>query len=229
MENVPDLLTPKFKGDFLKWIELLEQYDYKSFCGILNAKNYGIPQNRDRVFLVSILNYNLGYDYQFPKPCIFRTDILQFLETNVDEKYWRFRDMPKDNIVDLYTNAIAINDNDILVNLTADNCIKTIRSCYGRVAYNCILMANSYGTTGIIDLSYRGNKEKLRKFTPREIFRFMDVDESDIDILLNAGICESDLYKMGGNSIVVSVLYNIFRTIFVLDSKEYNNIQLKLF
>lgn len=54
MENVKGLVSKKFKPDFLKWLDKLEQLGYNNYWQILNAKDYGIPQNRERVFVVSI-------------------------------------------------------------------------------------------------------------------------------------------------------------------------------
>lgn len=61
----------------------------------------------------------------------------------------------------------------------------------------------------------------IRKLTPRECFRLMDVPEHLIDRLLSAGISNSQLYKLAGNSIVVAVLYHIFRKMFTETAKEY--------
>ena len=72
-----------------------------------------------------------------------------------------------------------------------------------------------------------GQDFRIRKLTVREVFRLMDVDDSDIDKLMAAGISNTQLYKMAGNSIVVNVLYHIFRKMFV--NKENENIQLTLF
>lgn len=68
---------------------------------------------------------------------------------------------------------------------------------------------------------------RIRKLTPRECLRLMNMDDSDIDKLMAAGISNTQLYKMAGNSIVVNVLYHIFRKMFV--NKENENIQLTLF
>lgn len=68
---------------------------------------------------------------------------------------------------------------------------------------------------------------RIRKITPLECFRLMDVSETDIDKLLNAGISNSQLYKLAGNSIVVSCLYHIFRKMFIEHQNE--NQQLTLF
>ena len=70
-------------------------------------------------------------------------------------------------------------------------------------------------------------KYRIRKLTPRECFRLMDVDDADIDKIQGAGICNSQQYKLAGNSIVVNVLYHIFRKMFVEQCNEEQ--QLKLF
>lgn len=68
---------------------------------------------------------------------------------------------------------------------------------------------------------------KIRKLTPREVLRLMDVDDEDIDKMFDAGLSNTQLYKMAGNSIVVNVLYHIFRKMFV--EKENENEQLTIF
>ena len=70
-------------------------------------------------------------------------------------------------------------------------------------------------------------KYRIRKLTPRECFRLMDVDDTDIDKIQGAGISNSQQYKLAGNSIVVNVLYHIFRKMFVEQGNEEQ--QLKLF
>jgi site-specific DNA-cytosine methylase len=67
---------------------------------------------------------------------------------------------------------------------------------------------------------------RIRKLTPTECFRLMDVDDADIDKLLNSGISNSQLYKMAGNSIVVSCLFHIFRKLFVETQNESQQLTL---
>lgn len=71
------------------------------------------------------------------------------------------------------------------------------------------------------------NNYRIRKLTPRECFRLMGVSEEDIDKIQSSGISNTQQYKMAGNSIVVDVLYHIFRKMFV-DTKDENK-QLSLF
>ena len=75
----------------------------------------------------------------------------------------------------------------------------------------------------------QNKRYRIRKLTPRECFRLMDVDEDKIDRLLNAGISDSQLYKLAGNSIVVSCMEGIFYNAFCEDTKEQMSGQLTLF
>lgn len=72
-----------------------------------------------------------------------------------------------------------------------------------------------------------GRRYRIRKLTPTECFRLMDVDDEDIEKMKQAGIAKTNLYKLAGNSIVVSCMYHIFRKLFI--QKECENEQLSLF
>lgn len=86
MENVANLVSKKFIGTFQNWLNVLSELGYTNYWQVLNAKDYGVPQNRKRVFVVSILNSQ--EPYYFPEP--FETDIRlkDILEGYVDEKYY---------------------------------------------------------------------------------------------------------------------------------------------
>lgn len=86
MENVKAIISSKFINNFNEWLDVLNSFGYKSFYKVLNAKNYGVPQNRERVFVVSILDSNA--DFEFPKPVILNLKLKNMLEDVVDEKYY---------------------------------------------------------------------------------------------------------------------------------------------
>lgn len=86
MENVAALVSKKFIGQFNKWQLELSQYGYTNFSQVLNAKNYGVPQNRDRIFMVSILNCT--YWFYFPTPIPLEKRLKDVLEENVDDGYY---------------------------------------------------------------------------------------------------------------------------------------------
>lgn len=86
MENVAALVSKKFIGQFKKWQLELSQYGYTNFSQVLNAKNYGVPQNRERIFMVSIL---ICTDvFYFPTPIQLEKRLKDVLEENVEERYY---------------------------------------------------------------------------------------------------------------------------------------------
>lgn len=85
LENVKALVNKKNKPQLIKWLAYLEQQGYKNFTQVLNAKDYGIPQNRERVFMVSMLG---GGEYSFPIPMPLNKKLKDMLDERVDEKYY---------------------------------------------------------------------------------------------------------------------------------------------
>lgn len=91
MENVKALVSDKFRPLFLKWCDELTSYGYTNFMQVLNAKDYGIPQNRERIFVVSILG---DAWFNFPQPVELKLRLKDMLEDKVDEKYY----LPQDKV-----------------------------------------------------------------------------------------------------------------------------------
>ncbi len=85
MENVPQVHGKKNMPDFQKWIDFLESLGYTNYWKDLNAKDYGIAQNRNRCFMFSFLG---NYLYRFPEPVELKNTMKDYLESNVDEKYY---------------------------------------------------------------------------------------------------------------------------------------------
>ena len=86
MENVKNLVGKKHKHNFEKWLKRLEELGYTNYWQVLNAKDYGIPQNRERVFCVSILGEHTPYE--FPKGFQLDLRLKDILEDEVDEKFY---------------------------------------------------------------------------------------------------------------------------------------------
>jgi len=85
-ENVKALTTYKFAPTFRRWQNELADYGYTNYAKVLNAKDYGVPQNRERIFMVSILGD--GGSYVFPNPVPLTTHVCDLLEPQVDECYY---------------------------------------------------------------------------------------------------------------------------------------------
>ena len=134
----------------------------------------------------------------------------------------------KDNFLAIPEGYTEAHEGDS-VNLAVPN--STTRR--GRVGKQ---MANTLVTgcqQGVVEYEENGDKQvvehryRIRKLTPRECFRLMGVDDADIDTLQSVGISNSQQYKMAGNSIVVDVLYHIFRKAFC--ETQNDNLQQTLF
>lgn len=102
MENVPQVHGKKNMEDFQRWIDFLESKGYSNYWQDLNAKNYGIAQNRNRTFMVSILG---NYKYEFPKPIELQKVMKDYLEDEVDEKYYINNEKAQKLIEQLISNG----------------------------------------------------------------------------------------------------------------------------
>lgn len=89
-ENVKALVTEKFFRLFDKWCKELESYGYANYYKVLNSKDFGVPQSRERIFMVSILKTDDDPNpyYEFPRPIKLEKTVEDILEDNVPEKYY---------------------------------------------------------------------------------------------------------------------------------------------
>ena len=170
---------------------------------MLNAKNYGVPQNRERVFVVSILGEH--EPFEFPKPIPLDKCIADILEEQVDEKYYLSEDIQK--------RFKITNQNKNIIGTTKPE-FRTIGQrdlVYSKEGIMGALVATDYKQPKqILDDEYY----RIRKLTPRECFRLMGMSDDDIDKIQAIGISNTQQYKMAGNSIVVDVLEAIFKNLF---------------
>ena len=121
MENVPMVHGEGAKADFNKWQLRLEELGYKNYWKDLIATDYGIPQTRNRCFMISILG---DYNYTFPKPIPLKLKLKDMLEDNVDEKYFL-----SDRMMEYITSKddkYKVNESKLVVNRDIA-CSKTTR------------------------------------------------------------------------------------------------------
>lgn len=256
MENVKNLVGKKHVHNFNKWLITLEMMGYWNFWQVLNAKDYGVPQNRERVFVVSILG---GGQYLFPNKIKLEKRLKDILELNVDEKYYLSDDIAskffkkdidentciggmqenqsvkKDGVCTCLTSSMGTGGGYVpMVTeprvLQIGNIVKT-DSFGGNPQRGRIYSAD--GCSPALNTMQGGglepkivNNYRIRKLTPRECWRLMGVKDEQFDKLHD--ISNSQLYKMAGNSIVVDVLMRIFENMFTQDNSETKG-QLELF
>lgn len=87
-ENVKNLLNKKHKHNFDSYITIMESLGYNSYYQVLNAKDYGIPQNRERVYTISIRKDIDEKEFKFPKKEPLQLKLKDILESEVDKKYY---------------------------------------------------------------------------------------------------------------------------------------------
>ncbi len=229
-ENVKNLLSKKHRHNFDSYLEIMESLGYKNYYQVLNAKDYGIPQNRERVFTISIIDrqyYKQG-SYWFPQKQELKLKLKDMLEDEVDEKYYL-----SDKMINFFYKNEQIQKekgNGFRFDASDGNVIaKTITTRAGsRMDDNFIIghiepwhqrgyvynenyvsptiCATDYKTPKLVGLNYAN---KIRKLTPKECWRLMGFDDEDYEKASKVN-SNAQLYKQAGNSIVVNVLMAIF-------------------
>lgn len=220
MENVPQVHSQANMPDFQKWIEFLESKGYSNYWNDLNAKDYGVAQNRDRCFMVSLLG---KWNFKFPHAIPLESTMKDYLEDKVDEKYFI-----SEKGVEYVTNPKRIEKKFTQVNGDIALCItaKGNENWTGNfIAPEIIGKINSSqdgvvfsinGISGTLTAGH-GNQPKiidknklLRKCAPIECWRLMGFCDNDFRKAERTN-SDTQLWKQAGNSIVKDVLMGIFR------------------
>lgn len=153
MENVPQVHSNANKADFDCWIEFLKSKGYLNFYKDLNAKNYGVAQNRKRCFMVSFLSDDYK-EYDFPPEQELKKTIVDYLENEVDEKYYINNEKTMKLLKEL-TDKLSDNENDGRYRTGVDLCLKKphtkeICSCI-KARYDSGITNHSDDNTGVIE------------------------------------------------------------------------------
>ncbi len=207
-ENVKNVLSKKHKHNFDKYLKTLELLGYANYWKVLNAKDYGVPQNRERVFVVSILGEHKPYE--FPKPIKLEKRLKDILEIEIDDKYYLSEKVQK-----RFKQTKSDNGENSIIGTTAPE-FRTIGQrdlVYSKEGIMGTLVATDYKQPKQILETIQGDTS-IRKLTPRECFRLMGLNDKDIDKIQMTKISDTQQYKLAGNSIVVPVLEEIFKNLF---------------
>ena len=284
MENVAQLVSQKNLALFNKLRGAISSLGYDNYTEILNAKDYGVAQNRPRVFMVSVRR-DLGLTYHFPKAFTLEKRLRDYLEPVVDEKYYlsdkfikgcidhcdrkqsegcgfKFEPTFGDGVAKAISTLAGSRQTDNFIieprvmqvgNIWPDtekfknrtmgrvynpdgisptiNCCgggdrepKIIQRAHGFNKGNAFdicptITSSAWQDNNLLSLVESG-EYRIRKLTPRECFRLQGLEDCDIDKIQSTGISNSQQYKLAGNSIVVDVLYHLFRKLFVDTGNE---------
>lgn len=194
LENVKGFVGHD-KGNTFKTVQkTLEDIGYKVFSQILNSKDYGIPQNRERIYIVAFLDNTIKFN--FPKKISITKKIKDCLIDEVDEKYY-------------YNNKPLYNK--IKNDITNKNSIYQWRRHYVRENKSevCPTLTANMGTGGH-NVPIIKDSKGIRKLTPRECANFQGFPKN---YKIPSEIVDSHLYKQFGNSVTVSVIEHIAKEI----------------
>ena len=210
-ENVKNLVGKQFKDSFDEILYLLSEIGYNNYWKVMNAVDYGLPQNRERVFVVSVRK-DVDNGFSFPDGYGCSLCLGDIMDVGVGGKYLAAR---SERAVSLERKWA--NDNDIH---SKECTVIRLGNIYGD-GYGTGYAGWVYGTWGIgptLQTAQGGGRTpmvmdsgRLRKLTPRECFALMGFLKEDCDLLSLHGLSDSRLYKMAGNSICVNILVEIFK------------------
>lgn len=219
-ENVRAVTFKQHKHNFNKYLDTLEQLGYTNHWRVLNAKDYGAPQHRERVFVVSIRK-DIKNSFVFPKKLkrhLIIRDILQ--NSEIAEKYYLkdnfSRELEKHFEMDL--NKRQVNETGILRvgKIQNPRRLQMNNRVFSKDSVSPTLVTSSSEAPKIVEC-------KIRKLMPLECWLIQGFSTNDYfkvkDSLENhfykgRDCTDSQMYKMAGNSICVPVLENLFKSLF---------------
>ena len=227
LENVKNLVGEKFKALFDKWVEKLNELGYNTYWQVINSKDCGIPQNRERVFAISIRKDIDKGKFTFPKPILLRLRLKNLLyNKGVDDCYyltdksqvhWEKKEYtdqqyienlkPQYNYVRKQSQAILNKKGYLpeLYNAYNESEIKDIAPTQTAASDRC-------GTSAAVLKKEDGLQ--IRKLTPDEVWLLMGFKNTDADRARSVGVSNNALYHQGGNSIVTNCIALIFEHLY---------------
>lgn len=193
-ENVKELTEKKFEKEFDIVLESLEALGYKNYWKVLNVQDFGIPQNRERVFIVSVLKkYNK--EFKWPKEILLEKRLKDYLSggKEVSEK-----------MLEKITWETKVGDKGIIQVADLHKGGQRGRVLSPEGICSC-LTSTDYKQPKMV---YENGI--VRRLSTLECFKLMGFDEEDWEKVKSVGVSDSQMYKQAGNSIGVNVCEAIF-------------------
>lgn len=203
-ENVGNVLSAKHKHNFEKYLTTLEKIGYKNQYKILNCKDFNLPQNRNRVFVISVRN-DVVNNFSFDNINIStkKVSIKDYIDeiVQVEDKYFVKREMKelKGKSKEIISIGYVSNKGSQAGKVySIEGLFPTICACTHGYAIGYI---------------YQDNKVRMLK--PNETFKMMGFEEKVYNICKELNISDTQMYKMCGNSIPLPILVEIFKELFI--------------
>ena len=229
-ENVKNLVGNQFKETFNMFIDELNEYGYNTHYKVLNSKDFGVPQNRERVFLVIIKKDLDNGKFKFPEPFDNGIRLKDVLEDDVDNKFYVDSSKTKKIIEDMIRNKKLnkLVDFKKTTGIFSKQC-----NCFDK--YSDVantLLARDYkgfgnqGMNGVLELI--GDNFKIRRLTPKECFRLQGFSDESYEKAKSVN-SNTQLFKQAGNSITVDVLYYIYVELYTAMPYLFDDLKLSSF
>ena len=206
LENVKAIINKKHFNDFNLWLKKLEKFGYESKYYVLNSADFGSAQNRERVFVISVLkSHKLDVSFEFPK-FNFKNkniknlkDILELSNINFNSSFNKFFLIKKS----LTSNNIQKYELKNYTNFQSENFVYDIN-------YSGPTLTAS-GAMSRIKLYF--DDKKIRTMQPKECFCYMGFNDEDYKKIKKTNlISENKMIYLAGNSISIEVLEKIFES-----------------
>lgn len=244
-ENVKGLLSSNKGADYKEVCETFREMGYHIATLQMNTKDFGVPQNRERVFIVGFLNADEYHNYKEPIKFELKTRLKDVLEDEVDDKYFLSQKQYQ-SIINPKYESMGIDrvnsENDVCNCLTTmgggNREPKVFINSATKKGYEIATDEDSINFTHPDSKTRRGRvgkgvaqtldcacnqgvieKSNIRKLTPRECFRLQAVKDKDINLVVS----DSQAYKIAGNAISVNVMQELLKSLY---KKEKSNLSI---
>lgn len=217
-ENVKNLLSKNFAELFTMFIKELEEYGYNVCFKVLNGKDYGIPQNRERVILLAIRKDVDNGKFKFPEPF---EDGKTFNDL-LDDCTHLFENTDETIIIDdkIMPGVKRNIERDKHLIVASDKgiyripCTTSFQDNAVGIKYSPTITASNHSTIVLQKTQVNGiERFYIKKLRAHEALRFMGFDDEDYE-KASSVVSDSQIYKQAGNSIIVDVIYAVFKELF---------------
>lgn len=207
-ENVVNVLTPKHKDTFNEYLNTLASLGYTNYYEKISPIEYNVPQNRPRVYVVSILNAT--QEFKFPTKVALTKSVKDYLLDGYAYEDTVSEELKIDTAITPCCRKVFIEHYENIINSTVAVYKVPAKSSFqdktvGIKYSKCLLASNSK--------IHVLNGKRIQKIKPQEAWRLMGFEDIDFLRAKEIGISNTQLLKQAGNSIVVTVLAEIFKQI----------------
>lgn len=229
-ENVKNLLSKKFEHSFRLFESRVQSLGYNTYYKCMNAKDYGVPQNRERIIFLAIRKDVDNGKFKFPEPCGEVLTINDLLEKNLDIFKSTASNVIIDDKISPYLKKNV--ERDVTEIITSTKGIFRMKCTTGfndnavGIRFVPALRAKNSSTLALQTFNTsEGKKYYIKRLTPLEAFRFMGFDDEDYEKASKV-TCKTQLYKQCGNSIVVPVVEKVLQELFKVMPELFEDVQI---